>query len=124
MLQRVFCRTRHESVGIAANNVVTASFFLFSRFNCSSNYRFIPLIYEECKQPVIVIENAKKSFGSNEVMKDISFQLNKQEKPSNLGNGTENLVLPNVLYDWLKADSGLISRYLKRYKSRRKKKKS
>jgi ABC-type polar amino acid transport system ATPase subunit len=36
-------------------------------------------------QLVIVIENAKKSFGSNEVMKDISFQLNKQEKPSNLG---------------------------------------
>jgi phospholipid/cholesterol/gamma-HCH transport system ATP-binding protein len=61
-------------------------------------------------QPVIVIENAKKSFGSNEVMKDISFQLNKQENLVILGkSGSGKSVLIKCIVRLLKADSGLIS---------------
>jgi phospholipid/cholesterol/gamma-HCH transport system ATP-binding protein len=59
---------------------------------------------------VIVIQNAKKSFGSNEVMKDVSFQLNKQENLVILGkSGSGKSVLIKCIVKLLKADSGLIS---------------
>jgi phospholipid/cholesterol/gamma-HCH transport system ATP-binding protein len=58
---------------------------------------------------VIVIQNAKKSFGSNEVMKDVSFELNKQENLVILGkSGSGKSVLIKCIVRLLKADSGTI----------------
>jgi ABC-type polar amino acid transport system ATPase subunit len=73
-------------------------------------------------QLVIVIENAKKSFGGNEVVKDISFHLNKRRKFSNLGkSGTGKSVLIKCIDSTLQTDSVNIGIW-SRYKFRRKRK--
>jgi phospholipid/cholesterol/gamma-HCH transport system ATP-binding protein len=58
---------------------------------------------------VIVIQNTKKSFGSNDVMKDVSFELNKQENLVILGKpGSGKSVLIKCIVRRLKVDSGTI----------------
>lgn len=58
---------------------------------------------------VIEIRNLKKSFGTKEVLKDISLQLNKQENLVVLGkSGTGKSVLIKCIVRLLKADAGEI----------------
>ncbi len=60
-------------------------------------------------EKVIEIENLKKSFGSNNVLKGVSLKLNRGENIAILGeSGSGKSVLTKCIVRLLKADSGII----------------